>query len=48
MKFDICIKNIKNLQSNGLIFKMYSHVTFLVFSETCSILHSQTLSSMLI
>ena len=25
-KFDKCIKSVKNMQSNGLIFKIYSNV----------------------
>ena len=31
MKFDMCFKNIENMQFNGYIFKIYSHVNF--FSE---------------
>ena len=34
MKFNICFKNIKNMQFNGQIFKICSHVNF--FSQTCS------------
>ena len=34
MKFNIFFKNIKNMQFNGQIFKICSHVNF--FSQTCS------------
>ena len=30
MKFDMRVKNIKNMKSNGQIFKIYSNVNFLV------------------
>ena len=35
MKFDLYFKNIENMQFNGYIFKIYSHVNF--FSESCSL-----------
>ena len=28
MKFDILVKNIKNIHSNNQIFKIYNHVNF--------------------
>ena len=34
MKLDTCFKNIKNIQFNGYIFKICSHVN--LFSEDCS------------
>ena len=34
MKFDILVKNIKNIHSNNQIFKIYNHVNF--FSKNCS------------
>ena len=46
MKFDMRIKNIKNLKSNSLIFKICSHINILVevvaigYNQVCS----QTLS----
>ena len=38
MKFDMRVKNIKNMKSNGQIFKIYSNVNFL--SECCKIIFS--------
>ena len=35
MKLDKCFKNIKNIQFNSYIFKIYSHVNF--FSESYSL-----------
>ena len=35
MKFDMCFKNIKNMQFNGQIFKICSHVN--LFSESCNL-----------
>ena len=35
MKLDMCFKNIKNIQFNGLIFKIYSYVN--LFSESCNL-----------
>ena len=41
-KFNMCIKNIKNMQFNDQIFKIYSHVNF--FSKSCSFrLQSKTI-----
>ena len=34
MKFDILVKNIKNIHSNNQIFKIYNHVNF--FNGNCS------------
>ena len=34
MKFDMLVKNIKNIHSNNQISKIYNHVNF--FSENCS------------
>ena len=28
MKFNACVKNIKSMQSNGQIFKIYNYVNF--------------------
>ena len=28
MKFDMCFKNIKNMQCKAQIFKIYSHINF--------------------
>ena len=38
MKFDICVRNIKNLQSNNSIFKIFSHV------KLCPIINFQTIT----
>ena len=35
MKFDMCFKNIKNMQFNNLIFKICGHVN--LFNESCSL-----------
>ena len=35
MKFDMCFKNIENMQFNGQIFKICSNVN--LFSESCSL-----------
>ena len=29
----MCVKNVKNIQSNGQMFKIYSNINF--FSESC-------------
>ena len=38
MKFDMHIKNVRNMNFNGYIFKIYSNVNFL--SECCKIIFS--------
>ena len=38
MKFDMCVRNIKNLQSNNSIFKIFSHV------KLCPIINFQTIT----
>ena len=35
MKFDMCFKNIKNMQFNGYIFKICNHIN--LFSKSCSL-----------
>ena len=30
----MCVKNVKNIQSNGQMFKIYSNINF--FSESCN------------